>query len=319
MEDNEKHWSEEDEVIRSNRPLKFLLWLMKHMPFGFVHLCCYPVSFFYVIFAKNARTFARQYQLQLKEYTGGEIPKKISPWRQIFAFSLCVVEKMEGWLNKYNYENLIKHDDDLNTILAQLDRGEGAFVIGSHLGNMELLRSISSLNTSGIDRHVDVTAIMEMDGTQQFNNMLKSINQNAKMNLIASKDITPDTVEFLQEQIAKGGLVFVAGDRTSAGTRNRTIRKKFLGKEAEFPYGVFLLASLINAPVYYIFGLRDKTVTVSNKNHMFIEKSVIDFNCNRTERQKRIDELCDEYIGKLEKYIKLYPYQWYNFYDYWNN
>ena len=108
---------------------------------------------------------------------------------------MCVVEKLDGWLGRFDYDRLIKHDDDLPLILKQLDEGKGAFIIGSHLGNMELLRSISSLNSSGVERHVDVTAIMEMNSTEQFNNVLKSVSPSVQMNLIDAKNITDKWIE----------------------------------------------------------------------------------------------------------------------------
>lgn len=319
MENPQKdiHWSDEKEVVRSNKPLKLTLLLLKHLPSACVLWLIYPISFFYLIFSKRARVDARTYQKQLKEYTGGQIPVKISPYKQILSFSLCVVEKMEGWLGKFDYNRLIKHDDDLNTILEDLNRGQGALVIGSHLGNMELLRSISSMNTAGANRKVSVTALMELNGTQMFNQTLREISPNVDMNVIDSRNIGPDTICLLQDTIENGGIIFLAGDRTSATTRNRVIKEKFLGREAEFPYGIFMLASLLNAPTYYIFGLRTKNATIHPVNNIFIEKSKVDFNCKRSEREERIRELCKEYISKLEKYCKLYPYQWYNFFNFW--
>lgn len=311
------HWSDEKEVVRTNKPLKLILIMLKHLPSPAVLWLIYPISFFYLIFSKRARVDARTYQKQLKEYTGGEIPAKISPYKQILSFSLCVVEKMEGWLGKFDYNRLIKHDDDLDTILADLNKGQGALVIGSHLGNMELLRSISSMNSAGADRKVPVTALMELNGTQMFNKTLREISPNVDMNVIDSRNIGPDTICQLQDTIENGGIIFLAGDRTSATTRNRVIKEKFLGREAEFPYGIFMLASLLNAPTYYIFGLRTKIATIHPVNNIFIEKSKVDFNCKRSEREERIRDLCREYISKLEKYCKLYPYQWYNFFNFW--
>ena len=117
--------------------------------------------------------------------------------------------------------------------------------------------------------------------------------------------------------IGQGGLVVVAADRTSARVRTRFIRQKFLGKDADFPYGVFLMTALLKAPTYFVYGLRDKTCTLNPKNHMFVEKSNIDFDCPRSERENRINELCAEYINSLEKKCLEFPYQWYNFYNFW--
>ena len=311
------HWADEQEAIKTNKPLVFSLNIIKFMPRWFSYIIVFPVSFFFFIFSKRARNEAKYYQKVLREYTNGEVPKRISAYKQIFSFAMCIVEKLDGWLGRFDYDKLIKHDDDLPVILDQLASGKGAFVIGSHLGNMELLRSISSLNTLGVEKHVDVTAIMEMDATSQFNNVLKTVDPNVQMNLIDAKNIGPETICLIEEKIDEGGLVFVAADRTSASARKRVLRHKFLGKDAEFPYGVFMMAALLKVPVYYIFGMRDKSVTLFPKHHIYVEKSTVDLDCERNEREQRINDLCLEFIGKLEKFVQLYPFQWYNFHNFW--
>ena len=82
------HWADEAEAIKSNRPLKVLLFLFKIMPAFLVHSLCYPVAFFYLIFSPHARKDARLYQKQLKEFTGGKVPHRVSGYRQILNFSL---------------------------------------------------------------------------------------------------------------------------------------------------------------------------------------------------------------------------------------
>lgn len=322
MENNIKseemlHWSDEKEVVSSNKPIKLLLILLSHLPAWCVYILVVPVGFFYLIFSKRARTECKIYQKQLKEFSEGKSPKRISPFNQIASFSLCVLEKMMGWLGKENYENLIKHDDDLQNLIDLLDSGKGAVLIGSHLGNIELLRSLSSFNRTGVSRNVPVTTIMELKSTEQFNKTLQEINPGVSFNVIDAADIGPDTICTLQESIQNGGLVVVAADRTSARVRTRYIRQKFLGKYADFPYGVFLMTALLKAPVYFVYGLRSKTITLNPKNHIFVEKSNIDFDCPRSERENRINELCAEYINSLERKCLEFPYQWYNFYNFW--
>lgn len=319
MKNKEKllHWSDEKEVIKSSRPLKLLLTLMLHIPICLVLVLVYPVSFFYLIFSRRARTEAYLYQKQLKKFTHGESPKIISPFRQILSFSLCVLEKMEGWLGKVKFEELVCHDDDLHGLIESLEKKQGAVLIGSHLGNIELLRSLSSFNRTGVKREVPVTVIMETKSTEQFNNTLKEVNPNAGLNIISPQSIGPDTMILLQEHIQNGGLVVFAADRTSASARTRSVRLPFLGKAADFPYGVFLLTLLLNAPTYFVFALRTKTASLHPRYNMFVERAETPLAGFRAERDKRIHALCEEYVGKLEKYCKLFPYQWYNFYNFW--
>lgn len=224
---------------------------------------------------------------------------------------------MEGWLGKVKFEELVCHDDDLHGLIESLEKKQGAVLIGSHLGNIELLRSLSSFNRTGVKREVPVTVIMETKSTEQFNNTLKEVNPNAGLHIISPQSIGPDTMILLQEHIQNGGLVVFAADRTSASARTRSVRLPFLGKAADFPYGVFLLTLLLNAPTYFVFALRTKTASLHPRYNMFVERAETPLAGFRAERDKRIHALCEEYVGKLEKYCKLFPYQWYNFYNFW--
>lgn len=317
LETDQKHWSDEQECIKSNKPLKLALMCIKYTPAWLVMFVMYPVVFGYFVFAPRARKDALLYQHILREYTKGQVPKKFSAYRQIMAFSINLIEKMYGWLGKINFDKITRQNDDFDELTSLLEQGKGAFLVGSHLGNMEVLRSLTTFGRTGVSKKFSVTIIQENVSAEQFNKTLEEINPDVQMNVVDSQNIGPDTIFFLQEQIDNGGLVVIAGDRTSARARSRIIRKPFLGKNADFPYGVFLIPFLLNTPVFYIFGMRKKDMTMNFKYNMFIEKSKIDFDCSRTERNARVQEFCGEYISKLEKICIEYPYQWYNFYNFW--
>ena len=80
------HWTNHQEVIKTNKPLKLILVLLKYTPGVLVRALIYPVSFFYWIFARDARIAAKEYQKRLREFTGRNIPKRISPYCQILSF-----------------------------------------------------------------------------------------------------------------------------------------------------------------------------------------------------------------------------------------
>ena len=316
--DKDLHWADEAEAIRSNKPLKLLLFMLKAMPAFLVHAVCYPVAFFYLIFSPHARKAALNYQKQLKEFSGGKVPLIVSPYRQILNFSLCVLEKMEGWLGKVKFSRISYQDDDIQELLERLRRGESAFLITSHLGNMELMRSLQEYNTQLCGREVPVVIIMNMSVSAQFTQTLKELNPHFSMNVVDADNIGPDSMIYLQEEAEKGALIVVAADRTSAQNRNKVIMKSFLGKPAPFPYGVFLITALMKLPLYYMFGMRSHLSICNPKYNVHIEKSNVDFNCPRSEREKQIENCCGEFVSKLEKFCMMYPYQWYNFFNFWN-
>ena len=311
------HWSERQEVIKTNKPLKFVLILLKFIPGFIVRFFIYPVSFFFFIFAPDARRAAKIYQKQLREFTGRKIPKHINPYIQIFSFALCIVEKLEGWLGKIKFSKIQYQNDDIDNILALLKEGKGAVLITSHLGNMELLRSLSDYNYQLVGREVPVYVIMDTDINSNFSETLKSVNPKASFNVINSNEIGPDSIVTLMDAIENGALVVIAGDRTSPNAKEKVLKISFLGKDASFPYGVFLIPALLKAPVYFMFGLRSRMSIFNPKQNVYIEKCHTDFDCPRSERETRIVQCCGEFVARLEKFCILYPYQWYNFFDFW--
>ena len=77
-------------------------------------------------------------------------------------------------------------------------------------------------------------------------------------------DMGVDTVLELQSRLAEGELIVIAGDRTASTTRDKTERVSFLGAEAKFPQGAFILASLMESPVYFMFGVRERDMDRNN-------------------------------------------------------
>ncbi len=317
MTDEHKHWAEEKEIIKTNKPLKLLLVLFKYTPGFMVRSLIYPVTFFYYIFAKKARRACVVYQKQLRDFTGRKIPPRISAYKQMLSFSLCVLEKMEGWLGKIKFDRIQYQNDDISSILGLLKEGKGAMLITSHLGNMELLRSLSDYNYQLVGREVPVYVVMDTKVNSNFSDTLKTVNPKVSFNVINSNEIGPDVIVTLMDAVEAGALVVIAGDRTSPNSKEKNLHISFLGKDALFPYGVFLMPALMKAPVYFMFGLRSRLSIFNPKQNVYIEKCHTDFDCSRNEREARIIQCCGEFVARLEKYCILYPYQWYNFFNFW--
>ncbi len=311
------HWSQVKEAAQSDAPIRLLILLVKLVPFPLL-ACLVPlVSLFYTLFSRRARQEAVRYQKQLLAFSQGEALRRPSAYRQISSFALCLVEKVAAWSGKASLDAVIFHDDDVAELKAQLAKGKGAMLISSHLGNMELLRCLASYGETGVSRNVPVIAIMDMEVSSHFSRSISALNSRYQMDIIPASSIGIDSLEKLQKTLADGGLVVVAGDRPSASSPERSIRTSFLGKDAPLPYGVYLLASLLDVPVYFVFSLRAKRSFFRPKYNMFVTKSDICFDCGRKERKLRTEALCRQFVKLLERYCLLYPYQWYNFFDFW--
>lgn len=313
-----KQWFNEKEQVKTEAPLLITLWLVKVLPLPIVCFIIFPVSFFYYLFSKRARTEIKRFQNQMRVFTGGHVPHKLSTYKTLFSFSLCLVERIAGWIGKIDEEDIFYNDDDIDDYWDNLEKRQGCLMFISHLGNVDLMRSLSTFSRAGVDRVVPVTVIMEIKSSDKFNGVLKAVNADYELTALDPTDITPETIISLQEKIGRGEIVVVAGDRVSAHSTNRFIKTKFLGKDANFPYGVFLVAALLACPTYFCFGLRDEPVMLRPVNAVYMHRCDIDFsNCKRSEREEKIRQLCEKYAMTLEKYCMWFPNQWYNFFDFW--
>ncbi|GEM_PF-207333 len=349
------HWSVQKEAASSDRPMQFLIALVHCLPFPLLACMVIPVSFFYYLFVRKARQEAVRYQKQLIAFcranesadspargqagpadggpdaqpapagTAGRpvdaapvLPlRRPSAYRQIASFSYDLMQKVYAWSGKAGLDEVIFHDDDAAALKEQLAAGRGAMLITSHLGNMEFLRCLATKGETGVDRRIPVTVVMNLHTTSHFNRTLGSLNGRFTLDIIDADDIGMDSLEKMQDSLAQGGLVVLAGDRTSASAPARCLSVSFLGRQAPFPAGSFLLAGLLRVPVYFVFSLREAGSFFAPKYNMFVTKSGVSFDCPRQERRERARELCDQFARLLERYCTAYPFQWYNFFDFW--
>ncbi|MDR2247660.1 MAG: hypothetical protein LBE17_13480 [Treponema sp.] len=314
------HWSEYREETAGYWHVKLILIFFKVFPVVLLRVIALGVSFFYYVFSERARSESRRYLERIdvqRRCSGGAGQKPLYPLAHIAAFSLSLIEKVEAWGGKALFNRVRFQEDDIGELIEGLEAGRGALLLTSHLGNIEFIRALAGFSRTGVSRNIPVTVLVDFSVTGHFNRMIRELNPESWIQIVNVNEVGPGTVILLQERIARGELVAIAGDRTSANTRNKYFHLPFLGREAPFAYGSFLLAALLNAPSYFVFALRQNDLSLDSRYNMHIHKVPIGFDCSRKEREQRMEQLARQFAGWLEHYCMLHPYQWYNFYDFW--
>jgi predicted LPLAT superfamily acyltransferase len=311
----DSHWSTQKEEAAGYWQLAFTLVLFKLMPVIFLKAIAFPVGFFYFLFSRKGREFSRAYLRQLAIAFPG---LKISSLRHIISFSIALVEKLESWGGKVSFKRIHFQNDDIIELIKKLEKSEGAMLLSSHLGNMEFIRALADFNRTGVSKDIPVNAIVDFNVTAHFNRMLRRLNPNSSAQIINARELGPQSILILQDRLSAGELVVIAADRTSAVSTSRYLPLPFLGSEAPFPYGPFFLAALSEAPIYAVFAMRKRDLSLTSQYNLYVHKSPVSFDCPRREREDRITELARWYTSLLEHYCKLYPCQWYNFFDFWH-
>jgi len=162
-----------------------------------------------------------------------------------------------------------------------------------------------------------INSIVDFSGTSKFNKLMEKINPESMVRLYSASAIGPETIIELSNRLESGDLVIIAADRTAAKNRSKSGKVRFLGQDAYFPLGAFVMASLLDAPIYHMFAVRQDDLDFKSPYELYIFKSGFDFAGSRKERMKKVLELMEEYSGHLEKLCISHPYQWFNFFDFW--
>lgn len=139
--------------------------------------------------------------------------------------------------------------------------------------------------------------------SQIFNDFLRTIKLKFPVKIFAVENIGLDTGVNLKENLNNGEIVFIAGDRLAQDNDKKYIISKIFSHNVRFPRGTFKLAKLMDVPTYFISVIR-----VSDKYEVVLEK------------QNNIEEesLVNSYSKFMEQTIKINPYQFFHFYDFFD-
>ena len=117
----------------------------------------------------------------------------------------------------------------------------------------------------------------------------------------------------LHDKVQRGEFVVIAADRTSPTSLHRTSTADFLGYPALFPHGPFILAALLECPVYLLFALQ-----TGQRYEIFLESFAGQLTFPRRQRETLLAEAIRRYAERLEHYCRLAPLQWFNFFNFWH-
>jgi predicted LPLAT superfamily acyltransferase len=272
-------------------------------------LLLYPVVGYFLITSPAARRASDEYFMRLGSCSGEAAALPPTGWgrrfRHLFAFAESALHKFAAWSGRIDAAAIrFPNRAELASLLAG---GKGALLIGAHLGNLEMTRALAAG-----DRRVKVNAVVYAQHGLRFFRALAKANPHFGLNLIHVPAVGPDTSIALKDAIDRGELVVIVGDRTPPADNGRVCEVEFLGAPAPFAQGPFILASLLQCPVYLFFCLKEADGYCIHLER-FEQRVVLP----RAQREARLRELVQRYARRLESYCLRAPYQWFNFYSYW--
>lgn len=262
-------------------------------------LFLYPIALYFFVTAKVQRQASAQYLQKLgrKEPSWGTVVK------HFHCFASTILDRVYLLTNRFQLFDIRIHNSDV--LLDRVEEGKGCILLGAHVGSFEILRSLAA------DRDLPLKILMYHDHNQGITEVLFSLNPEIRDSVIPLGSAF-SLVE-VHEHLSEGGLVGMLGDRVAES--DKVVRCSFLGQEADFPAGPVLLASATGAPVILFVGLYRGGKRYDIHFELLEEKVELD----RESRESDAQLFCGRYAQRLEHYVRCAPYNWFNFYRFWDD
>jgi predicted LPLAT superfamily acyltransferase len=194
---------------------------------------------------------------------------------------------------------------------AAVAEGRGAFLLGAHIGSFEALHAIGD-----ILKGLRVAMVMYPHNAQKIHAVLQAIAPNFELGIIAIGERGSTLV--IRDWLDSGGLAGLLGDRFLPHASSRaqaSVALPFLGTPAHFTDGPLRLAMLLKRRVVFMVGLYQ-----GGRRYDVRFDILADFSqppSDPAEREAQIAAALLNYVQRLEALCREAPYNWFNFYDFW--
>ncbi len=179
--------------------------------------------------------------------------------------------------------------------------GKGGILLSGHIGNWEIAgHLLNRLNTK-------INIVMFDGEHQQIKAYLSSVTGERNVHVIVIKNDLSHIYE-ISDAFKNNELVCIHSDRFIEG--NKTMKTDFLGEEALFPAGPFILASTFKIPVSFVFALKESPL-----HYHFFASEIKDY--RQLGKENGPKKMLTDFAAEMEIKVKQYPEQWYNYYNFW--
>ena len=212
-------------------------------------------------------------------------------------FGQIVIDKFAMYAGKKFPVDIVGYEHFLD-----LSKQEKGFIqLSSHIGNYE----IAGYTLTAKDKVFNALVFgQEKESVMQNRNQMFS-ETNIRM-IPVMEDMSH--LFAIDNALNDGEIVSMPADRVFGSPKALTI--DFLGAPAKFPMGPFSVATMKGLDVLAVNVMK----TSLTRYKIFV--TPLPYNKQAT-RKEQIREISEAYVRELEKTIKVFPTQWYNFFEFW--
>jgi predicted LPLAT superfamily acyltransferase len=157
-----------------------------------------------------------------------------------------------------------------------------------------------------------LTALVHTAHAERFNRLIRRLDAGSRVELLQVTDLGPADAVKLAERVARGEFIAIAGDRVPL-RGGRSVVAPFLGHDAPFPIGAYVLGSALRCPVFTMACTHDGD-GYEVRLEAFADRIVLP----RGSRDAALAGYAAQFSAWMERQVRLSPYDWFNFYPFWD-
>ncbi|MEP7169222.1 MAG: lipid A biosynthesis acyltransferase [Bacteroidota bacterium] len=280
---------------------KIFFFILNTFGLSPAYFILYFVAFYFFIFS-NTNKFIFYYFNNILGYT--PFKSRLKVYRNYYLLGQTILDKvalMSGV--KTNFKVIHEGGESLDKMSAG---GKGGILLSAHVGNWDVAGQL----LKRLDTKINI--LMYENEHEEIKKFFDSVTTKQSVNIIPIRENDLGHLIKVKEVFENNEFLVMHGDRFREGVK--TIEHDFMGRKAKFPTGPFHLAAKFGVPVAITFAMKEG----SKQYHLFATEPV---KINRTstpeETEKGISFFLEHYIIEVEKILKRYPEQWFNYYDFW--
>ncbi|HWX46597.1 MAG TPA: hypothetical protein VNZ61_00905 [Roseomonas sp.] len=278
--------------------LRLMGWIITRLGWRAAWLLLYPITAYFFVSSPRQRAAARCF---LRRALGRE-PSLADQFRQYFTFSATLLDRV--FLLDGRHEGYDIRVVGLDLLKARIAEGQGCILLGAHLGSFDAMRAVADGGCP-----VEVVALMHAEHAAISAAFFARQAAGTRTAVIPLG--RPDAMLRAKECLERGGLVGILADRTPH--QGKVAHAPFLGRPAAFPEGPHILAAVLGAPVMLAYGVWTGPRRYEVHFEPFAERILL----NRARRREDLAAAVGHYAARIEVVARAFPYNWFNFYDFW--
>jgi predicted LPLAT superfamily acyltransferase len=294
-----KHWSGTGRLRGGRRGIWFFMTALRVLGLRITYALLVPPTIYFTFMSPDVPA-----TMDFHRRVFGPVPWWKRRWlvfRHFFSFGRAIIDRTAVLAGDTRHFSFVFEGEHL--VHEALAEGHGALLLTAHVGNWEaagqlLARLDVPVNVTGFDlESPEIRALLQRHSRVKFQLLPLTGSPTDAIPLVAA--------------LRRGEIVAMLGDRAYGSTAASV---PFLGGQASFPVGAYVMAAIAGAPLLHVFNLREP----GGCYRYFGFPPLRPHHPPHHLRNAHLRECAADFARNLESIVRRDPMQWYNFFPFWD-